>query len=384
MTNPCYVDVHVLQTVPPSSMNRDDLGSPKQAIYGGVRRARVSSQAWKRATRKAFEERVDPKELATRTKRVPQMLVRRLVDNTHLDEDTATRIVTVLFEDIKVDAKRETEYLLFLGREQIEQMAVAIGARSEQIAALEGSELKQALAGLSVRNQLANRHPIDVALFGRMVANLAELNVDAAVQVAHALSTHAVETEFDYYTAVDDENERGETGAGMIGTIEFNSATYYRFATLGLHQLLENVDGDVEAALRALDIFLDCFVRSMPTGHQNSFAHRTLPDLVAVMLRNDQPINLVSAFERPVDAGASKGRARGSIAAVSAERLVGELNRVVAMWGLRPAAVAATYAGPSEDEEFLSAADGVFGPSIGFDHVLEVIGRASREALGVA
>jgi CRISPR system Cascade subunit CasC len=146
-----------------------------------------------------------------------------------------------------------------------------------------------------------------------------------------------VEIEFDYFTAVDDENPAEETGAGMIGTVEFNSATLYRFATVGVHQLLDNLGGQLDAAATALEVFLASFVTSMPTGHQNSFAHRTPPYLVAVVVREDQPVNLVSAFEAPV-------RANGAgIAEGSAARLVTELNKASDLWDLAPLQVAAAY-----------------------------------------
>lgn len=168
-----------------------------------------------------------------------------------------------------------------------------------------------------------------------MVANLADLNVDAATQVAHALSTHAVDTEFDYFTAVDDENEKGETGAGMIGTVEFTSATLYRYATVGVHQLLDNLDHDGDAALDGLRGFLTGFVTSMPSGHQNSFAHRTQPELVTFVVRDDQPVNLVSAFEDPVTGP--------GVATRSVQRLATELDRSTRLWGAQPQLVVSTY-----------------------------------------
>lgn len=363
MPRPLYVDVHVLQTVPPSNLNRDDAGTPKQAIYGGVRRARVSSQAWKRATRTAFATQVGKEELGTRTRRIGTLLSQRLAARTNVSTDDALRIATAMLEPLKIKAgKREAEtaYLLFFGRGQLERLVTLVADRAAELAALTDAELTRELAGLPVSKTLGNGHPIDVALFGRMVADIPGLNVDAATQVAHALSTHQVEVEFDYYTAVDDENLADETGAGMIGTIEFNSATLYRFATVGVHQLTENLDGDVEAAMRALRMFLQAFVTSMPTGHENSFAHHTAPHLVSVVLRDAQPVNLVSAFERPV-------RTSGEgYAHESARRLAGELLNAAATWGLQPLAVLSAYA--TEDAHALSAA---FGEPRPFGEVVE-------------
>lgn len=337
-----YVDVHVLQTVPPSNLNRDDAGSPKQAVYGGVRRARVSSQAWKRAARTAFADQVPAERLATRTKRISALLAERLGARTGLDAEAATRVATHVLKPLKITAGKraaETAYLLFFGRPQLERLVDLVADRAAALAAMDDAQLGEAVKDLPVQATLAQGHPIDVALFGRMVADIPGLNVDAATQVAHALSTHQVEVEFDYYTAVDDENPREETGAGMIGTVEFNSATLYRFATVGVHQLLENLGGDVDAAVEALRVFLAAFVTAMPTGHENSFAHRTAPSLVTMVLRDNQPVNLVSAFENPVRRSEVSG-----IAQLSAVRLAEELQRAGSLWGLRPIHVASTYA----------------------------------------
>ena len=135
-----------------------------------------------------------------------------------------------------------------------------------------------------------------------MVAEPESLNVDAACQVAHALGVGPVASEYDYYTAVDDaKTDEEDSGAGMIGTIEFTSATLYRYATINLELLKDNL-GSLEATEEAVRAFVDSFVRSMPTGKQNTFANRTVPDAVVVELRDDQPINLVGAFEDAVEA----------------------------------------------------------------------------------
>lgn len=236
--------------------------------------------------------------------------------------------------------------------------------------AFKDKELAKAVNDLGIKSALETGHPIDVALFGRMVADIPQLNVDAAVQVAHALSTHAVETEFDYFTAVDDENPKEDTGAGMISTIEFNSSTLYRYATVGVPQLLENLGGDIDATLRALQVFLTTFVRSMPTGHQNSFAHHTTPSLVTIALRTDQPVNLVSAFERPV-------RGREGVVEESINRFAAELTQAGELWGLRPVHCASAYAGGSDQ------ARAALGASLPFTDLIESSVEAVRAQLAV-
>jgi CRISPR system Cascade subunit CasC len=373
----CYVDVHILQTVPPSNLNRDDAGTPKQAVYGGAKRARVSSQAWKRATRTAFVDHVDPRLLATRTKKISALLAERLAARCHLDPETSTRIATAVLGDLGITAGKkaaETAYLLFFGRPQLERLIDELEGDLARLSGLDDSGLADAVKDVPVRGILGTGHPIDVALFGRMVADLASLNVDAATQVAHALSTHAVDVEFDYFTAVDDENPKEDTGAGMIGTVEFQSATLYRFATVGLHQLADNLAGDAEATVEALRVFLTAFTTSMPAGHVNSFAHRTTPNLLTVAVRTDQPVNLVSAFENPIRAN-GRGVLNESI-----RQFARELTTATELWGLQPALRASTYRTP-DDAADAAALTTALGPSRPFHDVIEAVTAAARDQL---
>jgi CRISPR system Cascade subunit CasC len=311
MTN-TFIDIHVLQTVPPSNLNRDDTGSPKTAVYGGVRRARVSSQAWKRAARKSFADLLDQSDLGLRTKRVVELVAERITKhNPEIPFDQAATLAADIFKaaGIKVTEPKgdrkgepaESGYLLFLSAQQIDALA-RLAADGEQ------SDKKQ------VQALLKDKNSIDLALFGRMVADVTDLNVDASCQVAHALSTHAVDSEYDYFTAVDDHkaaDAEEDAGAGMIGTVEFNSATLYRYATINIDQLQANL-GSSQATSRAVGAFLQAFVKSMPTGKQNTFANRTLPDGVVFTIRTDQPVSWVGAFEEPVQPAQMDGRVRDS------------------------------------------------------------------------
>ncbi|TDD49003.1 type I-E CRISPR-associated protein Cas7/Cse4/CasC [Saccharopolyspora elongata] len=373
MTQRRYIDVHILQTVPPANLNRDDQGNPKEAYFGGVRRSRVSSQAWKRATRLAFAERgIDELDLGTRTKKIAAELTNLLLDRTALEEEAAARLAGALLGTLEIKAGKkagDTAYLLFYGHRQLEEVAKLVADRAEELAALDDAELAAAVKDLPVKDAFGTGHPVDVALFGRMVADIATLKVDAATQVAHAVSTHATELEFDYYTAVDDQNPEGETGAGMIGTIGFNSATLYRFATIGLHQLQDNLGGDHETALQAVELFVSSFARSMPSGYTNSFAHRTLPHLVAVVVRDDQPVNLVSAFENPVTTG-NGSRAAGGIATTSARRLAREQTTATSTWGDTPAFTGLCCTLDADDETTTSALTDAFGQPRSFPQLV--------------
>ncbi len=313
------IDIHVLQTVPPSNINRDDTGSPKTAIYGGVRRSRVSSQAWKRATRLAFEQTLDRADLGVRTKRVVELVAAEISVQSPDLADRANELATTVLEAVglkvsapKKDVTAQAGYLVFLSRRQVENLAAAaVGLSAEE-------DPKAAVDKPRMRRIADSDHSIDIALFGRMVADQADINVDAAAQVAHAISVHAVDAEFDYFTAVDDSSREDETGAGMIGTVEFNSSTLYRYATVDVDRLLNNL-GDPVATERALSVFVDAFVRSMPTGKQNTFANRTLPEAVVVQVRDRQSINLVGAFESAIVDASSTGRVKAASEALAAE-----------------------------------------------------------------
>ena len=300
------IDIHVVQTVPPSNINRDDTGSPKTALYGGSTRARVSSQAWKRATRNAFADLLTPNELGVRTKRVVELIAKEISDAAPEFEGKSLELAEKLLDTagIKVEkpkarpkkdkeAAEEAEenaqvaYLLFLSRRQIINLG-RLAVDTER----SGGTFNKA----EVKAVADSEHSVDLALFGRMVADAADLNVDAAAQVAHAISVHAVDNDFDYFTAVDDRSPADNAGAGMIGTVEFNSSTLYRYATVDADALKANL-GTTEATGKAVAAFIRAFVTSMPTGKQNTFANRTLPDAVVVSVRDSQPVNLVGAFE---------------------------------------------------------------------------------------
>ncbi|MER5945688.1 type I-E CRISPR-associated protein Cas7/Cse4/CasC [Streptomyces sp. NPDC001904] len=376
-----YIDVHVIQTVPPANLNRDDQGNPKEAIYGGVRRSRVSSQAWKRATRRHFDDQVPTPDRATRTKRITHELATRIARTSGLDRDGADRIATALLAQLGLSQGKkagDTAYLLFYGNAQLDAAAALVADKATELAALDDKALGEAVKELPVADTFHSGHPVAVALFGRMVADIPKLNVDAAVQVAHALSTHETQLEFDYFTAVDDQNEKDETGAGMIGTIGFNSATLYRYATVGLAQLIDNLGGDSEAALDALDRFVDSFALSAPTGYQNAFAHRTRPSLVAVVVRTDQPVNLVSAYEQPIASEAG-------IQANSARRLAEEHLTATQIWGDQPLYAATSHTFTSREPATKDTAEALthaFGSPVAFAELRSTLRTRLTASLG--
>jgi CRISPR system Cascade subunit CasC len=348
------LEVHALQTVPPSCLNRDDTGTPKSAVYGGVRRARVSSQAWKRATRRAFHQRLDPTELGVRTRRVAEVLTERIAElDGSIEEGRAWELAAETIQvatgsKVEVPKRKggtakddpgaaapESKYLMFLSGHQLRGLAeLAVKAHGA------GKDFYKDKANKDRARQIANtRHSVDIALFGRMVADGADINVDAAAQVAHAISVHRVDIESDYYTAVDDYKKRedDDLGAGMIGTVEFNSATLYRYAALDVDLLRANLGKGLredepvtEPVRRATEAFIECFLTSMPTGKINTFGNHTLPEAVVVKLRTSRPINVVAAFEEPCRAEPEIG---GHLRQAS-ERLAAYIPEVERAYGM--------------------------------------------------
>ncbi|MCM1314496.1 MAG: type I-E CRISPR-associated protein Cas7/Cse4/CasC [Prevotella sp.] len=299
-----YIDFHIIQTVPPSCVNRDDTGRPKTAFYGGVNRARVSSQSWKHAMRTMFTDIFSDEKLGFRTKNAVKLIedsLKKISPDITDEKAQKSASEALVNAGIKVNEKKgnTTGALFFISKVQAEKLAQLIA---------NGEKEKKAY-----KEALQSSPSVDIALFGRMVADDVNLNVDAASQVAHSISTHAVQNEYDYFTAVDDFSEENHAGAGHLGTMEFNSATLYRYATVNITDLLKTLGK--ESTADAIKGFAESFICSMPAGKQNSYANRTLPDMVYVTIRNNQPVNLCGAFEKPVSS--YKGYTEKSISELS-------------------------------------------------------------------
>ena len=326
------VELHMIQNFAPSNLNRDDTGSPKDCEFGGVRRARISSQCIKRAIRREFKQNglLDSERIAERTRLVTQEIADRLA-RLGRDREQATRVAGFLLSaaKLKVDNSQRTEYLLFLGRGEIDAITALCNERWDQLAPLADQSLsdqsndkkkaaQQVPADMSreLLARLDGGKAADLALFGRMLADLPDKNIDAASQVAHAISTHRVSIEFDFYTAVDDLQPESETGAGMMGTVEFNSACFYRYSNVSMEQLMTNLQGDKELALKTLEAFIHASVRAIPTGKQNSMAAHNPPSMVFAVVREGAPWSLANAFARPVAPGREEDLVGRSIQAL--------------------------------------------------------------------
>lgn len=331
-----FLEFHLIQNFAPSNLNRDDTGAPKDAIFGGQRRARVSSQCFKRAVRLAASEHelLPQANRGIRTKKLKALLLERLAGR-DAEEAGAKIEVALAAAGLKLKDDGKTEYLLFLGEGEVAAFAALIEQHWDELpVGGDKKSKKDAKASLpaeivkKAKALLDGGKAVDVALFGRMLADLPSVNQDAACQVAHAISTHRVEREFDYFTAVDDKGDADETGAGMIGQVEFNSATLYRYAVLDLCKLLANLQGDLELALSVVEAFTRALALAIPSGKQNSFAAHNPPEFAGLCLRHATPLSLANAFEKPVTP-----RADQALTEQSVERLAAYEGKLAAVYG---------------------------------------------------
>lgn len=341
------IEIHMLQNHAPSNLNRDDTGSPKSAIFGGVPRGRISSQALKRAIRRSdtFRTALDG-QLAMRTRQLPELVREALLQRgfgaelAELGADKASGFGNKEGKEAKAKAngERETAQTMFITTADIDAI-VAVLANAFEGA---GRDLKKCKAikakDLQKDPALAAYRPltVDVSLFGRMITSDAFRDADASMQVAHALSTHRIEQEYDYFTAVDDlarPADGDDAGADMIGDVEFNSACYYKYFSLDVDELVGNLTGERpygkaatdeerktarEVAALTVEHFLRAAALVSPSGKQNTFAAHQPPSLIVVEVRKQRtPISYANAFVKPVSASREASLVEASIARLS-------------------------------------------------------------------
>jgi len=323
-----FLELHLIQNFAPSNLNRDDTNAPKDCDFGGFRRARISSQCLKRAVRETFSNTltnlIPANNLALRTRQLVNETVRQLQAQGKSAEQ-ARSVIEMVLESIKLKVKDDskTEYLLFLGKDEINRIvslclenwdtleklipteetpkAETGGKKGKGKSEKENKEALPKDISNAMLNLMDGGKAVDLALFGRMLANLPEKNIDAACQVAHAISTHKVNTEFDFFTAVDDiVSSSDDQGAGMLGTVEFNSACFYRYSNVDLKQLKRNLGDDEDLTLKAVQAFVYAGVKAIPTGKQNSMAAQNPPSFVLVVLRKSGLWSLANAFINPI------------------------------------------------------------------------------------
>lgn len=330
-----FLELHVLQTLPYSNVNRDDLGSPKMLVYGGEQRTRVSSQSWKRPVRLAVEQKLG--DHAARTRRLPGKVAEILRDRGWPDDLAAHAGEQVRIsagkagKPIKSEEDGGTSVLFYLPVRAFRELADLAEKHRDAIATQASKKKPEAaLPTDDVLRVLKDRNGT-INLLGRMLAELPATEVDGAVQFAHAFTTHGTEPEIDFFTAVDDipsGDAAKDRGSAHMNSAEFSTGVFYRYACVDLRELLGNLDGDTATAKDLVQTFAEAFLSAMPTGKKNSTAPGTLPDLAYLSVRTDRPINLAPAFEQPVRAEADgwgvPSRRRLGQYAESIHRLWGE------------------------------------------------------------
>lgn len=314
------IELHIIQSFPVSCLNRDDVGAPKTAVFGGVTRARISSQCLKRAIRKWAKEENATAFKGSRTLKAADVLAKDLTDKYSWSLEDARTIADAvchlflskslpkvkkgktLEDDDQPASNEQTSTLLYFSPDEIKKLAAAIDATKKDKPNADPKTLKDAAA--KALGKTLPKDAADIAIFGRMVAAAPDLTLEGAGMFSHALSTHKCENDIDFWTAVDDEKKASEdAGAANMGTLEFTSATYYRYAALNLDMLKEHLQPlDVENQRQIVDTFLRATMLALPDkGRKNSMNAWVVPSYVlGIVKEKGQPIQLVNAFEKPV------------------------------------------------------------------------------------
>ena len=310
------IEIHMLKNYPPVNLNRDDSGAPKTCFFGGVQRGRISSQCLKRSWRNSdtFHEL---ESFGIRTRNMPAIVGKRLeelgIARDFVDE-AVKKLTGIANKDGTPNKKGNiTSQIVIYSQEEIERIAQAVKAAIEEDGDIKKFTKRTPKEFDKLRSCAVDK-PVsaDIALFGRMVTSPYLADVDAAMQVAHAISTHAVNRESDYFTAVDDliGNSEDDSGAGMIGDVDYNSCCYYEYASIDtdiLRENLKNSEDRDELIAKLIPALLKTMAYTNPSGKQNTFAGQVLPDMVMVECKKDKiPLSYVNAFEEPVSAWGSQ------------------------------------------------------------------------------
>jgi CRISPR system Cascade subunit CasC len=331
------IELHILQSFPVSCLNRDDVGSPKTAVFGGVNRARLSSQSLKRAIREYAQDNLpDARFGGERTKLIVQPLADALKKHGIADEKTAADHAANIADKLaKLDAKSgkdggtpQVGTLTFLAPSEIDAIARQVAEMLKENPKAKDYEKKLdkfcKSAGLL--------DGADIAIFGRMAASLPSLTLEGAAMFSHALSTHKSDNDLDFYSAVDDRKPKDDdAGAGMIGTLEFSSAVYYRYAAINLDLLADEghlAKLSVDERRKVVDAFIRATLIAVPGARKNSMNAHTLPGCVLGTFKSTgQPVQLINAFETPV-------RPKSGLLDSSIESMKAHHAKLKEIWGI--------------------------------------------------
>lgn len=335
------LELHIIQNFAPSNLNRSDTGAPKDCTFGGFRRARISSQCLKRAIRldSSFQQVLAECGGSVRTRQLVVEIAKRIASH-GITLEHATKVVSEVFKEGGIERpergedgeKGNTKLVIFMNQETITKMAETFKANWDDLS----DKTKKMEVIDRLAHQLAEsvKAP-DIALFGRMLEidskkafGKFNLGVLGSTQVAHAISTHKVGIDFDYFTAVDDLLGPGDIGAGMIGTVEFNSACFYRYLNVDVDLLKKNLQGDEELTKSTVEAFIRAAIDAIPTGKQNSFATHEKPSFVLAVISEAGKSSLANAFEKPARATESR-----SLVTASIEQLASHWESITGVYG---------------------------------------------------
>lgn len=308
------IELHAIQNFVPSNLNRDDTGVPKSCVFGGVTRARISSQSFKRAMRSYFGDHLlldKDTEIGERTRDLVAEVGRQLASRTEMSQDEALKAAKEIFQagGITTDTKKDvTDILLFLSPQSIDRLASAV---VDNLSQLRHKDQKDKTIREDAYKRLGailveSAHIPHIALFGRMIEvkgstpfGKFNLGAEGAAQVAHPFSTHEARNEVDYFTAKEDRNT-SDPGAAMVGMMEFNSACYYRYANIDITELHKNLKGDDALVRKTTNAFVRAFQHAVPIGKQRSFAPQNPPSFTLGVARTSGAWSLANAFAQPV------------------------------------------------------------------------------------
>ena len=300
------LELHILQTFPVSCLNRDDVGAVKTVEIGGVTRARVSSQCWKRQIRMALRDL--GVKIGMRTFRLAELIKARLAET---DGEIAEPARNECAEKAAAALGAEKTGV-FMSASDIDQLCSLIRSAAFDPDRVTKKDIEKLATSVNRRN--GSHDGLDIALFGRMLAAVDNYDVEAAVSVSHAYTTHAVTTGLDYFTTLDDATNR----AGMIGTTDFSAGTFYRYLSLNVDQLKRELGikkpEDLTAAVTA---FLKAVYIAVPQARQHTMAAYSPWSYAKVLVRTGQPFQC--CFEKPVRAVGFGGMLEPSVKAMESE-----------------------------------------------------------------
>jgi CRISPR system Cascade subunit CasC len=328
-----FINIHALISHPSSMMNRDDSGLQKTAVFGGTTRSRISSQCLKRAIRQSDLYKENVEELSIRTNKFDELLVLCIKSLPEFDAKLIEDVLEHMGSKVKTEIDKETkEKHRFFDAVQ----PYSIGAIREAVNMVQmGTELKEL-------KKIAQIPTIDVALSGRMDASCPERNVEAAMSVAHSLTTHSADIEVDWFTACDD---LAEQGSGHIGTNEFSSGVFYRYASIDVDLLAKNINRTVNEAKRIVNTIVNCFAQVSPTAKQKTFAAHNKADFVLCTSSN-QSLSLANAFRNPISN-------TGKVMEESIKSLVSHYEKLVDSYELKSEAKALDLTETAVSEKIL-------------------------------